>query len=492
MIALPDPTPLDPRERHALACLVDASGLLIAEGAASARAVRLVLTDAAAETPAPETVVCAREPVVLGRSEGEVRLPRAWLSLAADVLTMRSDGAGAPRDKHDRPVSAANRLVQAGAERWPVFSLLARSLRDATFDAAGLAAEARPCYVVDPWPEGKRWAAALSHDLDVASVWPAFTGLRVAELAGKGDLARAMRVLGSAAGQIFSDPVRVGVEAVLDAEAQALARSTWFIICGSPTLASFRKGDVTYLPESPRVRDIVGRLLAEGHEIGLHGSFETVLDGSRFKHQRVRLEALSGRPVRGVRQHFLRRVVGETERAMHDAGFAYDSTAGFADRNGFRNGLADVAPVWDEHTASPLALQEAPFCWMDRAQSKYQGIEAPGKWIDDALELASRCEAVQGLWCGIWHPNLTPALGFPGAHEAYADLVRALSARGAWLAPLGAMVRWRVARRAVRAVSIDGDGAVNAVAPREVIRQAGATLRVLDRTGAVRGIVRSA
>ena len=500
MIALPDPTPLEPRERHALACLVDASGLLIAEGGARARAVRLVLTDAESGDQGPESVLSAHEPIALGRSDGEVRLTRTWLALTADVLTMRSDGASAPRDKHDRPVSAANRLVQAGAERWPVLSLLARALRDATFDASGAAAGAaassaagaRPCYVVDPWPEGKRWAAALSHDLDVASVWPAFTGLRVAELAGKGDFARALRVLGSAAGQLFSDPVRVGVEAVLDAEAHALARSTWFIICGTPTLASFRKGDVTYLPESPRVRDIVARLLAEGHEIALHGSFETVLDGHRFEAQRVRLEALAGRPVRGVRQHFLRRIVGETERAMSDAGFAYDSTAGFADRNGFRNGLADVVPVWDEHSASPLALQEAPFCWMDRAQSKYQGIEAPGKWIDDALELASRCEAVQGLWCGIWHPNLTPALGFPGAHEAYADLVRALSSRGAWLAPLDAMVRWRVARRAVRALSIDSDGAVNAVAPREVLRQAGAKLRVLDRTGVVRGIVRSA
>lgn len=133
MIALPDPTPLDPRERHALACLVDASGLLIAEGEARARAVRLVLTDAESDAPGPEALLSAREPVAMGRSDGEVRLPRTWLALAADVLTLRNDGASAPRDKHDRPVSAANRLVQAGAERWPVVSLLARALRDATF-----------------------------------------------------------------------------------------------------------------------------------------------------------------------------------------------------------------------------------------------------------------------------------------------------------------------------------------------------------------------
>ena len=488
MIALPDPAPLDPRVRHTLACLVDASGLLIAEGEARAQAVRLCLRPRGPGDGDADAIVRAHAPIALPHRDGEVDLPHAWLSVAADVLTLRSDGAAAPRDKHGRPTSASNRLVSADAERWPVVSLLARAIREATIAAAG----GRPCFTLDPWPEGKRWAAALTHDLDVVSLWPAFTGLRVAELVGKGDLSRALKVLGSAAARLFADPVRAGVDAVLDTEAAALARSTWFLICGTPTLTSFRRGDVTYLPESRRVREIVERLLAEGHEVGLHGSLETVRDGSRFGHQRSRLEAITSKRVRGVRQHFLRRVVGATERAMTDAGFAYDSTAGFADRNGFRSGLADVSPVWDEESGRALALEQAPFCWMDRAQSKYQGVETPDRWIDDALELSARCEAVQGLWCGIWHPNLTPALGFPGAPAAYARLVQELSARGAWLAPLDAVVRWRVARRSLRATAVDPEGTPTVVGALDATRTAGATLRVLDRTGAVRATVRSA
>src|SRR2546430_17478224 len=35
---------------------------------------------------------------------------------------------------------------------------------------------------------------------------------------------------------------------------------------------------------------------------------------------------------------------GVTERAMAEAGFWYDSTFGFPDRNGFRLGVADVVP----------------------------------------------------------------------------------------------------------------------------------------------------
>src|SRR5438445_9574267 len=71
-----------------------------------------------------------------------------------------------------------------------------------------------------------------------------------------------------------------------------------------------------------------------------------------FQSQRARLERLTGtpHPPQGVRQHFLRLRPGVTHRAMAAAGLAYDSSYGFADRNGFRLGVADVIPVWDEGT----------------------------------------------------------------------------------------------------------------------------------------------
>jgi hypothetical protein len=146
-----------------------------------------------------------------------------------------------------------------------------------------------------------------------------------------------------------------------------------------------------------------------------------------------------------------------TLRAAATAGFAYDSTFGFPDRNGFRLGLADIVSVWDAVAGQVVNLQEAPLVWMDRALSKYQGVEDPHKWTDDALELASVCEAAQGLWVGLWHPNVTPALGFPGSLEALDRLISSIVARGPYLAPLGEIVAWRRARRAVRG-RVEGDG----------------------------------
>src|SRR5690349_21334558 len=105
---------------------------------------------------------------------------------------------------------------------------------------------------------------------------------------------------------------------------------------------------------------------------------------------------------------------------------------------------------------------------MDRALSKYRGVEDPAAWSRDALELAATAREVGGLWVGLWHPNLTPALGFPDAPPAYGATIAGVLAEAPFVAPLDTLVQWRRARRAVRAAAIGADGSVeleSAVAP---------------------------
>ena len=473
----PDAPPLDAGERFALDLLLDVACVLrLADdvpAGAGAAAVQLRL---GADTGRASTDVAALGAGTwLGIADGAVTMPRAALALVRALAGGVAEQRSAARDRHGRVPASENALVRAGEllEREPIVSRCALALAEAVRQAAGR----RQALFLTPWPGGRRWAAALTHDLDVVEWWPAFTALRVAELLGKGELRRVARVLGAAAASGGRGVVWRGVQEVLRAEAAHGARSSWFVLCDTPTLATARAGDLTYRPEGPAARRIVAAILDGGHEIGLHGSFATSEDPGRFARQRARLGALSGAPVDGVRQHYLRLRHDSTPAAMDEAGFRYDSTLGFADRNGFRLGLADVAPVWSERDQRALALDEAPFCWMDRALSKYRGEERPEAWIDDALILADRCRAVQGLFVGIWHPNLTGALGYPGAPAAYARLVSSLVARDAFLAPLGELVAWRRARRAVRATHLTGAGAV-------ALRDAAPALTVESSTGA--------
>jgi hypothetical protein len=454
VIKLPDN--LSPAERFALDLLVDLARLVPA--APSLDAVRLELND---QRPRDLRAWMAAG-WGIDAADGVVRLPRQLLEAVLAVAGAAAEQRSTARDRYRRIPSTANPLVQEGLEREPVMQRAALAFQAAVRNAAGR----RPFRTVAPWPDGRRWAAAFTHDLDVVDWWPAFTLLRIMELARKGALARLGRVAAAAITNAGFDPVTQGVVGVLNHEANAHIRSTWFILCGTPTLRTMQAGDLTYSPESTRARGILAQVRAIGHEIALHGSFATLDDPEAFRVQRHRLERITGPPVRGIRQHYVRIRPGVTEHAMAGAGFSYDTTYGFPDRNGFRLGIADVVQRWDDSAQKPIALDEVPFTWMDRALSKYRGVEDPAAWSKDALELAASARAVGGLWVGLWHPNLTPALGFPDAPPAYGATLAGVLAESPFVAPLDTIVQWRRARRAVRATAIAADGSVETAGAR--------------------------
>ncbi|MEP6744644.1 MAG: hypothetical protein ABJB33_04045 [Gemmatimonadota bacterium] len=468
MIVLPEQG-LTPTERHGLDVLVDLSRLLPAPPGMGA--VRLEIVEGG---PVGVAALSA-EPVA---ADGRLLLPRRVLAAIGEIVSAAAEQLTPERDRLGRVPTSANLLIGAGAADTPVVSRLAMHMRQAIARVAG----DRPYRALAPWPHGKRWAAALTHDLDVVALWPAFTALRLAELGRKGEWRQVGRILGTAARSLFADPVRDAVLQILAVEAELGIRSTWFILCGTPTVATFRMGDLTYRPESAATRRILEAVGSGGHEIGLHGSLETAAHPDRFIVQHERLGVLAPNVGRGVRQHFLRMAPGLSQRGMISGGFAYDATWGFSDRNAFRLGVADVVPWFETEGDTVTPLDVVPFCWMDRTQSKYLGVEDPMEWARVALERAERCREVEGLWCGIWHPNLAAPLGYPGAPEAFGFLGRGLAGDAtAWLAPLGEVVQWRRRRRSAGAVAIGPTGEVVAHAAHP-----GAPLWLEDAAGAPR------
>jgi hypothetical protein len=451
VLALPSDDLLTPGERFALELLVDLSAVLRCEDEGDVVRARVVGESRPVASSELRSRNWGLEPL-----DGEVRIERSLLRVVLDIAGAETEQRSVAADRFGRVPSGETGAVRASVDREPVVSLVARTLATAVREAAGR----RPARFVDPWPNGRRWAVSFTHDLDVVDWWPAFTALRLVELLRNGELDRAARVAAAALGSTGRPVVWRAVAEVLATEQRHDVRSTWFILCDRPTLATARAGDLTYRPDSAQTRRIFDALRSAGHEIGLHGSFATSDDHARFGAQRSLVRTITGTQPTGVRQHYLRMRAATTPRGMAAAGFEYDSTYGFADRNGFRLGTADVLPLWDAERQQPARLDEAPFVWMDRALSKYQHVEAPRAWIDDALSLAERCRSVEGLWVGIWHPNLAPALGFPDAPEAYAQLVAELAHADAHVAPLGELVSWRRARRALRARRASGGDAV--------------------------------
>lgn len=470
MIRVVETVPLTLLERYALDVLLDASRLLRTE--ASSLPATLVTIVEGAEPHSLHALRAADWG--LASSPQAVAIFRGALRLIGRVLGLADEGQSAEADRHGRVPAAVNPLVREGLEREPVAARAAGRLRAAVAAVAG----DRPYVEIAAWPDNRSWAVALTHDVDVLAGWPLFTALRVGELGAKGELARAARVLGAAVAHVATHPPLSGIREVIAAEERHGARSTWYFLCATPSLSTWRKGDVTYRPEGRAARRALDLVLRAGGEIGLHGSFASWLDAERLAAERERLARLAGGRVEGVRQHYLRARPGRTHVAMQQAGFRHDATMGFADRNGFRTGACDVFPAWNAASQAALDLQLMPLAWMDRAQSKYQGIEEPARWLADALQSAAIVRDAGGVWCGLWHPNLTAPLGFPDAVQTYGALCAALASDAPWFCTVGEAVAWRIRRRALRARRIAPDGTVEVAAPTPVT---GVELR--DRSG---------
>ena len=436
---------LTPLEQFGLTVLVDLSGLLPVSIPAG-NVVSLALSGEPSPGPG--------RPVVFGVEPGAVSVSRAALVQLAGIAGAVAEQASQAEDRHQRVPSTVNELVIAGLPETPWVNASARALREAVIRAA----DNRAVRTVAPWPGGHRWAAAFTHDLDVVRYWPLFTLLRAAELARKGKLGQVLRTTGAAAGASLANPVLAGVREILAIEREQGIVSTWFVIAGEPSVRSTLSGDVTYPVGATATRRILAAISDGGHEFGLHGSFATFLDAAAMAQERDRLRQVTGAPVNGIRQHFLRMRPGVTQRAMRDAGFTYDSSFGFPDRNGFRLGVAGVVDWWDNSSGKAIGLQEAPLIWMDRALSKYRGIEVAAQWVEEGLRLARAAQDEEGLWVGLWHPNLTGPLGYPGAPAQVRRMAETIAARGAWLASLGTIVEWRSARRTLVADLVSPDG----------------------------------
>lgn len=435
-------------ERWAFELLVDLSRLLPIDQA-SPGGVRAILID-----PAPG------QPPFAPSADG-VRISRAALRTVIDTAGAAVEQRSGARDKHGRIPASENPLVRQQAERQLPVQLAAEELAVAVKAAAG----AQPLFRLGGWPDMKTWAAAFTHDIDIVTGWPLFAGLRWMELLRKRELGRARSAAGAGMKAIGADPVGKAVDTILEIERAAGVRATWFVLAGVPTFSSWRRGDVTYRLDGPPARRLIERILAGGHEVGLHSSFETRDSPELMAAERHRVARVCGKSPEGVRQHFLRFDPGVTPAGAERAGFSYDASFGFTDRNGFRLGLADVVSSWQESAGKPLSLMEVPLVWMDRTHSKYGAEEDPDRWVEDAMRLAATCREAGGLWTGLWHPNVAPALGFPGALDAFARLVQQIMASSPYIAPMAEIVAWRTARRELRG-RLDADGKFELLADR--------------------------
>lgn len=188
------------------------------------------------------------------------------------------------------------------------------------------------------------------------------------------------------------------------------------------------------------------RLLREhGREIGLHGNHRDARDLAVLREDRDALAERAGLAIDGMRYHYLKCTYHDTLPLLDAAGFAYDSSLAFAEREGPRCGFSHPFHPYDVRRDRPLALVEVPLAVMDSSlqEKKYRGLDATAAG-EAARAVLERLRDAGGGAAVLWHHNrFHPYVG-RGYGDVYWDLLAWATRAGGVLLPAGEVARrWR-------------------------------------------------
>jgi hypothetical protein len=217
--------------------------------------------------------------------------------------------------------------------------------------------------------------------------------------------------------------------------------STFFLLAGHGDPHDGARPE-TYDRLRPR---LVETVLANGGEVGLHGTYRTAEEPARLRDEFVALrEVMSVYTdiTRGLghRYHYLRVDPHRNLRPLADLGLSYDTTLGFPDAIGFRNGLAHPFRPWDLERDEPLDLIEIPLAAMDvtLAEERYQGLSARDAWphFERLLDWAAEHG---GGFSILWHTDRFDRATSAGWNELYYRVLDEIKARGGACMTAGAL-----------------------------------------------------
>ena len=141
--------------------------------------------------------------------------------------------------------------------------------------------------------------------------------------------------------------------------------------------------------------------IPNGWDIGMHYNYDTMLNRKSFEKQYSELnEIIPGRILAG-RAHYLRFDPEKSFKFLQSYGIKVDESAGFADRIGYRCGIAGCFQVYDSASDQTLDIWELPMTIMDSTLANQYNKDA----IKEFGRLLTHLKCVGGAISVVFHPG---------------------------------------------------------------------------------------
>jgi hypothetical protein len=300
--------------------------------------------------------------------------------------------------------------------------------------------EGMPLVFKSFWPEGKKFAVCLTHDVDEIRKtyqWVTYPSrmVRKKDFQGLKNQYRSLKQKMKGIEPFWTFPGLLALERELN------VRSSFYFLHERGKVkildpATWRHLGRRYSPEDPRVASLIRSLHDGGWEVGLHGSFYSFRDPEMIRNEKGALEHVLGSKIQGIRQHNLNLAVPDTWQYQAEVGLTYDTTLGFNDTVGFRWGTCFPFRLYNYTKNRPIDLLEIPLVMEEIALFK------KNDYNSQSLLIESEVQRVRGVLTLLWHPGVMNQYEFPGWGEFYEGIIRRCIQGNAWITHGAAITDW--------------------------------------------------
>jgi len=282
------------------------------------------------------------------------------------------------------------------------------------------------------YPADKEFAVCLTHDVD--EIYPPFKHGLLSSLT-----CMKKRDYSGLKEQVFwklygkqKSPYR-NFREIMDLEEHYGACSSFYFLATGSDITRFRY-NIEDLEED------LGQISDRGWEVGLHGGYYAFNDPEEILGEKKRLEKVLGRKVSGNRNHYLRFQVPDSWEFLKKAGFRYDTTLGYNERVGFRNGMCHPFRPYNLNTDREIKILEIPLAIMDdtlfeSTTSCEEAWQLSKKLIDTVAEY-------HGVICLNWHSESFHCPFKDQREILYKKILHYCSGKKAWMTSGEKICEW--------------------------------------------------
>ena len=272
------------------------------------------------------------------------------------------------------------------------------------------------------YPNNKSFAAIISHDIDYL-YQPLWSLKTLLNQQSKSILSRNFKQLlpNFKNLQRKISPL-YSIENILRVNNKYNINSTFYFL-------ALNEEDEDFNYSLSEVKSFTERLKKRGDKIGLHGGHLAYNSKEKICLEKEYLNKKLGLNVNSYRNHYMRFDIKSTWDQLIKSGFKIDSTFGYHNIPGFRNGMCHPFIPYSVNNNSFLDIIEIPIMIMDTTLFKHLNLNH-----DNAFELVKiiidKVKKLNGVVTILWHNE-----SFTGKHlELYTRILDYLIEQDCWIA----------------------------------------------------------